>query len=81
MTFTQLPLTAEPETVAVVFKDGREFDRCFTWETGQVMANAGFEVIAVNPDGYMTIEEAQELYDYERRIASDCFGPGEREDY
>ena len=79
---TQLPQTAEPETVAVVFdSNGKEYDRCFSWETGQVYASAGFEVVAINPDGYMSIEEAQELYDYERRIASDCFGPGEREDY
>lgn len=82
MSYTQLPLTAEPETVAVVFKStGQEYDRCFSWETGQVYANAGFEVVAVNPDRYMSTEEAQELYDYERRVAFDCFGPGERGDY
>ena len=50
-------------------------------QTGQVYANAGFEVVAVNPDRYMSTEEAQELYDYERRVAFDCFGPGERGDY
>lgn len=61
MSYTQLPLTAEPETVAVVFKStGQEYDRCFSWETGQVYANAGFEVVAVNPDRYMSTEEAQE---------------------
>lgn len=38
-------------------------------------------VVAIADDGYMTKQEAQRLYDYQRRIAADCFGPGVRDDY
>lgn len=82
MTTTQLVLTAEREVVAIVYnEDGSIHDRCFSWETGQTYANAGYEVQAVNPDGSITVEEAQSMYDRERELAADCFGPGVRENF
>lgn len=80
----QLALTAEPQTVAVVYDhEGNEVDRCYTWEAGQNYANMGYVVQAVNPDispftgePKLTIAEAQDLYDYELRCALDCFGEG-----
>lgn len=54
---------------------GELFDRCWTWETGQnYAAGRDYLVIAIADDGYMTVDEAQRLYDYERRIYLDCFG-------
>ena len=82
MTTTQLVLTAERTVVAVVFnEDGTIHDRCHSWESGQTYANAGYEVQAVNDDGHVTKEVAQSMYDRERELAADCFGPGIRENY
>ena len=67
------------EIVAHVYDDDDNLhDRCFTWETGQAYANAGYRVVAMADDGPMTVADAQRLYDYEREIAADCFGPGVR---
>lgn len=72
-------LLAEPKIVAAVFDgSGELYDYCWSWETGQVYANRGYTVQAVNDDGYMSISEAQELYDWELRCAVDCFGEGVR---
>lgn len=69
---TQLVLITEPEYVAVVFDDeGKIYDFCFGWEAGQNYANAGFEVMATNDDRYMSMSEAQEIYDAERRWAAE----------
>lgn len=72
-------LIAEPRIVAAVFDpDGNLYDHCWSWETGQVYANRGYTVQAINDDRYMTIVEAQNLYDWELRCATDCFGKGVR---
>lgn len=69
----------EPRTVALVYdKAGNPIDECWSWETGQVMANDGYTVIAIADDGHMNIADAQSLYRYELRIAIDCFGEGHR---
>lgn len=62
-------------------EDGTIIDRCFSWETGQTYANAGYEVQAVNDDGSIDKATAQSIYDRERELAADCFGPGIRENY
>lgn len=69
------------ETVAVIYNPDTEekFDEAFSWETGQTYAQQNYKVIAVRDDGHMTISEQQELYDYERRIAQDCFSLEEGE--
>lgn len=65
----------DPVTVAMIYdRDGNVIDECWSWETGQVMANDGYRVVAVADDGHMSIADAQSLYDYELRIAIDCFG-------
>jgi len=67
-------------SVADVFDDdGLLHDRCYTWESGQSYANQGYRVVATADDGLTTKDRAQRLYDYEREIAADCFGPGVRE--
>lgn len=61
-------------TVALVLDDdGAIYDQCWTWETGQSYA-AQYRVVAVADDGHMAVEDAQRLYDYERRVYLDCFG-------
>lgn len=76
----QMTLCAESPIVAIVYDDdGTIYDRTYNWETGQVYANAGYTVQAVNSSGGMSVEECQELYDTEKRWAEDCFGPGTRE--
>lgn len=83
----EVPLFAPDEqTIGIVYEDdGTVFDHVWSWESGQTYANHGYRVVAVAPvlsrfDGsvYMTVEALQELFDYERRIAADCFGPGVR---
>lgn len=65
--------------VAIAYDDdGTEYDRLYTWETGQNYSNMGYRVVAVEDDGYMTKERAQDIYDAERAAAADCFGPGVR---
>lgn len=67
------------DIVAVVYdENGSVYDRCYTWEAGQTYANSGYRVEAVQDDGSMTVEDAQRLYDWERDVAADCFGPGIR---
>ena len=48
-------------------------DKCFSWETGQNYAKGNYKVVAIADDRYMTVDKAQELYDYERRLAQDCW--------
>ena len=76
-----------PKTVAIVLTEsGAVYDHCWTWETGQCYANLGYRVVAVADvisrfDGsvYIDMTEAQEIYDHERALAADCFGPGIRD--
>jgi len=60
--------------VAIDPRTGEEYDQCFAWETGQTMAQEGYIVRAVAADGFMGVEDAQRLYDYERRLFIDCWG-------
>lgn len=61
-------------TVAIALDDsGRYLDRCFTWGTGQTLAQEGLRVVATADDGHMTLAEAQRLYDWERDCYNDCF--------
>ena len=65
------------DTVVAVIIDprtGEQYDSAYTWETGQTMAQAGYIVQAVAADGYMSTEDAQRLYDYERALFIDCWG-------
>lgn len=62
------------DTVAIVLaEDGKIYDHCFTWESGQSYARDGYVVRATADDGFMTAAEAQSLYNYELEIFSDCF--------
>lgn len=74
----QLLLTAEAPIVAAIFDlvTGVLHDFCWSWQAGQNYANMGYRIQAINDDGYMTIAEAQELYDWELDYAIDCFGYG-----
>lgn len=85
--WAEVPLFApDDETIAIVYNpDGTVFDHAWSWETGQTYANHGYYVVAVAPvvsrfDGatYMTVERLQRLFDHERALAADCFGPGVR---
>lgn len=64
------------KVVAVVYnpETNEKHDECWSWEAGQNYARGNYKVVAVAADGHMTINDAQELYDYERRIAQDCYG-------
>ena len=66
--------------VAIVYDDdGKVYDHCFTWESGQSYAlSQGMIVEAIADDGYMTIDRAQSLYDAERDRYRDCFGLASR---
>ena len=59
-------------------QDGTEYDRCLTWETGQTLANEGYRVLAVANDGCKSMSDMQAMFDYELKIALDCFGEGHR---
>jgi hypothetical protein len=74
-----LPLALDPNSVAIAYDDdGTIYDEAYTWETGQTLANEGYRVVAIAGDGHLSMAECQAIYDYERRIAADCFGPGVR---
>ena len=66
----------DPIVIAEVFnpETGEKYDECWSWETGQNYARMNYKVVAIRDDGYMTINDQQELYDYERRVVQDCFG-------
>lgn len=72
----------DPPVVAIIYDPvtGEEYDRAWSWETGQNYARSNYKVVAVAPDPYpygggaMSIEEAQAIYDTERRWAQDAFG-------
>lgn len=67
----------DPATVAVVYHPddrARPYDRCWTWEAGQTYALSGYLVVAVAPDGHLSVSDAQSLYDAERARFMDCYG-------
>jgi hypothetical protein len=68
-----------PPVCAIAYhQDGTEYDRCLTWETGQTLANEGYLVVAVADDGQKSMGDMQAIFDYELKIALDCFGKGHR---
>ena len=72
-----LPLQVLRGVCAIAYdKEGEEYDRCYSWETAQTMANEGYRIIAVANDGHTSKEEIQAIVDYELKIALDCFGEG-----
>lgn len=73
-----IPNEGRPACAIAYHKDGTEYDRCLTWETGQTLANEGYLVVAVADDGQKSMGDMQALFDYELKIALDCFGEGHR---
>ena len=71
----------DPPVVAIIYdpETGQEYDRAWSWETGQNYARSNYNVVAVAPDGGVSIEEAQSIYDTERRWAQDCWGLSDRQ--
>lgn len=75
----QLPFVLQvlPGVCAIAYdKEGEEYDRCYSWETAQTMANEGYRLLAVADDGHMKADDIQAMVDYELKIALDCFGEG-----
>jgi hypothetical protein len=61
--------------VAYDWQTGAEYDRAWTWETGQALALEGYRVVAVADDGeYWNRERCQSLYDAELERWADCYG-------
>jgi hypothetical protein len=62
--------------VAEIYRvaDGKLYDMAWAWQAGQsYAADPAYLVLAVADDGPMGAAEAQRLYDYERRLAQDCW--------
>lgn len=71
----------EPLVVAEIYDPatGEKMDECWSWETGQNYARGNYKVVAIADDRACGKDEAQAIYDYERRLAQDCWGLGDNE--
>lgn len=56
----------DPET-------GDTYDHAWSWETGQNYAMQGYKVEALADDGWLSMAEAQDMYDACREAFNDCF--------
>lgn len=65
---TVVGIVIDPETSACI-------DEVWNWQTGQAYAQQGYIVVAACDDEhYMTKEDMQRLFDYERELFKDCYG-------
>lgn len=72
---------SDPVVVAEVFhpETNEKVDECWSWETGQNYAKGNYKVIAVRDDRGCDKGEAQRIYDYERKLAQDCWSLGDND--